>query len=158
MRNPPCLIGKDPNSTDPGRVAKVKPVFHVGRHGQKIARRASDREYFLFGCLLVKPEKTLAVDEEPNLIFAMGMFTEKLVPDGGHIRSRGCDPDDVGGSIAVLVHKGLEPAGMGLQDVFVARTDRRGFSRPMVIPDTAFLEEMLDRWSFGEVDMFIGYS
>jgi hypothetical protein len=46
---------------------------------------------------------------------------------------------------------------MGLQDVFVARTDRRGFSRPMVIPDTAFLEEMLDRWSFGEVDMFIGY-
>ncbi|MBH0180332.1 MAG: hypothetical protein HP490_01285 [Nitrospira sp.] len=88
----------------------------------------------------------------------MGMFTEKLVPDSGHIRSRRGDPDDVGGSIAVLVHKGFEPAGMGLQDVFVARIDWRGFGRPMDIPYAAFLEELLDRSFFGQMDVSIGHS
>src|SRR3990172_6581520 len=115
--NPACLIGEDPNGTDTRLWTEIEPVFRLGRYGQQIARLAMDGEHFFIGCFLVKPEKALSFDEETDFIFTMGMFAEKFIPDCGQIWSLGRHPYDVRGSIAVLLHKGLEPMVVNLQDL-----------------------------------------
>lgn len=140
------------------RRAQVEPVLRVGRHGQEIARYAPDRKYFVLGYLIVKPKEAFALNEKSNLIFAMGMFAKKLIPDGGQIGRRGPDPDHIGSAISVFVHERLEPVVMGLQDLGVAQTDLRGFGSPMVIRDGPFLEKMANLVFFSQIDLSIGYS
>src|SRR5574339_417109 len=105
MRNPACLISKNADRADTRLKSEIKPMLGVGRYSQKITGTASDRKHVCVRCVRVKPKETFPFDEEPHFIFAVGMFAEKLLPNGWQVGSCGRDPDHIGGAVAVLFHE-----------------------------------------------------
>ena len=107
--NPACLVGKNADRADMRRRSQIEPMLGIGRNSQEITGTASDGKHICVWCVCVKPEETISFNKEPHFVFTVGMFAEKLVPNGRQVGSVWRDPDHIGGAVTVLFHERFEP-------------------------------------------------
>jgi len=91
----------------------------VGWNRNEVALFAQQGEDFLVGSFSVKPKKALAFNKDTHFIFAVSMFSEKLLSDPGQIRRASIYIDDIRRLVPALYHERLEQAVVGGENLLI---------------------------------------